>query len=68
LAVRLIRALRLALRDERIPRPIRWLGGVALLPIPGPIDELVLLALLPLLLAYRELLREAWSLARKDHA
>lgn len=59
--MRLFRALRLVLRDERIPKPIRWLGGVALLPIPGPFDEIVLLALLPVLILYREPLKEAWS-------
>jgi hypothetical protein len=58
--VRAFRALRLVLQDERIPRPLRWLGGFALLPIPGPFDELVLLALSPALVVYREPLREAW--------
>jgi hypothetical protein len=59
--MRLIRALRLVLRDERIPWPIRWLGGVALLPIPGPIDEAVLILLLPVLALYRGPMREAWQ-------
>jgi len=26
--------------DPRIPRPVRWLLIVGLLPIPGPVDEL----------------------------
>jgi hypothetical protein len=58
--VRLFRALRLVLSDERIPKPIRWIGGIALLPIPGPVDEAVLILLLPVLMVYRQPLREAW--------
>ncbi|MGI8428487.1 MAG: hypothetical protein ACR2OB_04105 [Solirubrobacteraceae bacterium] len=27
-------------RDRRIPRPLRWLLVVALLPIPGPFEEI----------------------------
>ncbi len=34
---RLIRALA---SDERIPRPVRWLLVVALLPISGPFEEI----------------------------
>ncbi len=34
---RLIRALA---GDPRIPRPLRWLLVVALLPIPGPLEEI----------------------------
>ena len=64
--MRLFRALRLALADERIPRPLRWAGGFALLPIPGPFDELVLIALAPFLLVYREPLREAWRRAARS--
>jgi len=63
--VRLFRALRLVLTDQRIPRPLRWLGGFALLPIPGPLDELVLLALAPALVLYRGPLREAWQKAAR---
>ena len=54
-------ATRLVLRDGRIPRPLRWLGAFALLPIPGPVDEAVLVVLAPiLLLFYRGPMREAW--------
>jgi hypothetical protein len=61
---RLLRATRLLLRDGRIPRPLRWLAAIALLPIPGPVDEAALLLLAPLLFAFhREPLREAWSRA-----
>jgi hypothetical protein len=63
--MRLFRALRLVLKDERIPRPIRWIGGIALLPIPGPVDEAVLILLLPALALYRQPLREAWSEAAR---
>jgi hypothetical protein len=61
--MRLFRALRLVLRDARIPKPIRWVGGVALLPIPGPVDEAVLLLLLPALVIYRQAMKEAWRAA-----
>jgi hypothetical protein len=61
--VRLFRALRLVLKDQRIPRPIRWLGGIALLPIPGPVDELVLIMLLPVLVIYRGPMSDAWRRA-----
>jgi len=56
-----IRATRLLARDGRIPRPVRWLVGVSLLPIPGPLDEAVLILVAPVLLVlYRQPLREAW--------
>jgi hypothetical protein len=64
--VRLFRALRLVLSDERTPRPIRWIGGIALLPIPGPVDEAVLILLLPVLVVYRQPLREAWMQAARS--
>jgi hypothetical protein len=61
---RTVSAARLVGRDSRIPRPLRWLAGLAALPIPGPFDEAVLLVLAPLLLAfYREPLRDAWRRA-----
>jgi hypothetical protein len=61
---RIFRATRLVVRDRRIPRPIRWLAGIALLPIPGPVDEGVLLLVAPvLLLFYRGPMREAWRRA-----
>jgi hypothetical protein len=47
--------------DGRIPRPLRWLAVAGLLPVPGPVDEAILLAVAALLgLFYRDLLREAW--------
>ena len=57
-----MRAVRLLARDGRIPRPVRWLAVIGLLPIPGPVDEAVLvLVALVLALFYRDLMREAWS-------
>ena len=61
---RSLRAVRLVLGDGRVPKPLRWLAGVALLPIPGPLDELALLLTVPILLAfYRAPLRDAWRRA-----
>jgi hypothetical protein len=58
---RTIRAIRLVARDRRIPRPLRWLAGLGLLPIPGPFDEALLLLLAPILFGfYREPMRDAW--------
>lgn len=64
-AARGARAARLLYRDDRVPRPLRWLVAVALLPLPGPLDEAVLLLLVPIFLAfYREPARDAWAKAR----
>jgi hypothetical protein len=61
---RTIRAIRLVARDRRIPRPLRWLAGLGLLPIPGPFDEALLLLLAPVLFGfYREPMRDAWRRA-----
>jgi hypothetical protein len=62
--MRLIRATKLIVRDDRIPRPLRWVAGAALLPVPGPVDEAALLLVAPVLLAfYREPMRDAWRRA-----
>ncbi len=59
---RLIRAMKIIARDERIPKPVRLLAGFALLPIPGPVDEVVLILIAPLFLGlYRPFFREAWA-------
>ncbi len=64
LAERTIRAVRFAAGDARIPRPLRVLAGIGLLPIPGPVDEAVLLLVaVPLALLYRGPLAEAWQRA-----
>lgn len=61
---RVLRAVRIAARDPRIPRPLRWLAGLGLLPVPGPFDEvLLLLVAVPLLLFYRGPLADAWRRA-----
>jgi hypothetical protein len=67
--MRLLRALRIAARDERIPRPLRWIAALGLLPIPGPFDEAILLLVaVPLGLFYRRPLIEAWRAARSRPA
>ena len=59
---RLLRAVKLLVRDGRIPKPLRGLAGFGLLPIPGPVDELALLVVGAVLwLFYRRTLREAWA-------
>jgi hypothetical protein len=58
---RAVRATRLLVNDRRVPRALRWLAGLALLPIPGPFDEVVLLLLAAVLWAFhRTPMREAW--------
>jgi glycogen debranching enzyme len=58
----LIRAVQILVADGRIPKPLRGLAAVGVLPIPGPVDEVVLLIAGVLLWAfYRDCLREAWS-------
>lgn len=59
---RALRATGHLARDRRIPRPLRWLAALALLPIPGPFDEAVLLCMAPVFLVlYRQPMREAWD-------
>jgi hypothetical protein len=68
-AARSISATKLLVRDRRIPRPLRWLAGIALLPIPGPLDEAVLLLIAPILFVfYRGPMREAWAQSGRPHA
>jgi hypothetical protein len=59
-------AVRIVLRNGGIPRPVRWLAAFGVAPIPGPIDEAVLvLVALILFLFYRRELREAWKQAER---
>jgi len=59
---RVFRAAKLVARDPRIPRPVRWLAALGLLPVPGPFDEAVLVVVAALLIAFkRDVLREAWQ-------
>ncbi len=62
---RTLRATRVLVQDRRVPRPLRWLAAVALLPIPGPFDEAVLLVVGPLLWTFhRGAMRDAWRSAQ----
>jgi hypothetical protein len=66
---RTARAVRIVVGHKRIPRPLRWLAGLALLPIPGPFDEAVLLVVAAILfLFYRPELRQAWREAAESVA
>jgi hypothetical protein len=66
LLTRTIRAITLLARDQRIPKPMRWIAGIGLLPIPGPFDEALLVLVAPVFLGfYREPMREAWRTAAR---
>ncbi len=59
---RSIRTVKLLARDEAIPRPLRWLAALGLLPVPGPVDEAILLLVALLLsLFYRDRFALAWK-------
>jgi hypothetical protein len=61
---RFVRALKIVVRDERIPRPLRWFAGFAVLPIPGPVDEIALVLVAPVFLVfYRRHMAEAWRVS-----
>jgi hypothetical protein len=61
-----IRAMKLIARDGRVPRPLRWVAAIGLLPIPGPVDEAILVLVAPtFLLFYREPMRDAWRQAAR---
>jgi hypothetical protein len=56
--------MRLLARDSRVPKPLRWIAGIGLLPIPGPVDEAVLLLVAPVfVIFYRDPMRDAWARA-----
>jgi hypothetical protein len=59
---RVARTVRVLARDGGLPRWLRGLAAVGLAPVPGPFDELVLLAVAAILwLGYRDCLRAAWQ-------
>src|SRR5712692_1931810 len=59
-AAHAIRAARLLATDRRIPRAVRGLVVVGALPVPGPVDEAVLLVAAGILYTfYRQPMREA---------
>ena len=59
--LRTLRAVRRLATDDQIPRPLRWLAVLGLMPVPGPFDEAVLLLVAALLwIFYRDRMREAW--------
>lgn len=60
---RLWRALKIAARDDQIPRPVRAVAAFGLMPIPGPVDEVVLVLIAPVLLLYRHRFAAAWRQA-----
>ena len=63
---RTLRAMAIVARDTRIPRPLRWIAALGLLPIPGPVDEAVLLLVAPVFaIFYREPMRDAWRRAAR---
>ena len=63
---RAIRAVKIVIRDRRIPRPLRWGGALGVAPIPGPFDEAVLLLVGGIVwLFYRDQLKEAWRRAEE---
>jgi hypothetical protein len=65
--IRTTRAVKLVVRDGRIPRPLRWGGALGLLPVPGPFDEAVLLLVGGILwVFYRDQLNEAWQRAGRQ--
>lgn len=58
---RLLKLAKLLARDPRVPRPVRALILVGLLPVPGPFEEAVLVGSLALLLVIRPgLIRTLW--------
>jgi hypothetical protein len=62
---RTIRATTLLARDARVPKPLRWITAIGVLPLPGPVDEAVLLLVAPIfMLFYRQPMRDAWQQAR----
>ena len=54
--------MKIVVQDGAVPRPLRWLAAVGLLPVPGPFDEVILVLVAGILFAfYRPQLRHAWQ-------
>ena len=63
---RTVRAVALLAGDARIPRPLRATAAIGLLPLPGPLDEVILILVAPVfLIFYREPMRDAWARAAR---
>jgi hypothetical protein len=63
---RMIRAVKILARHDGIPKPLRWLAAIGLLPVPGPFDEAVLVLVAAILYVfYRPQLRAVWDAARR---
>ena len=63
---RTIRATALLARDARIPKPLRWLAAIGLMPVPGPFDEALLILIAPVFaVLYRTPMRDAWRQAER---
>lgn len=61
--------MKIIARDGRIPRPLRLVAGIGLLPVPGPVDEALLLLIAPVFMVfYREPMRDAWQQAFREPA
>lgn len=59
---RTVRTTALIARDARVPKPLRWLAAIGLLPVPGPFDEALLLLIAPIfIIFYRQPMRDAWQ-------
>jgi len=62
----LARAVKEVVADGQVPRPLRWGAALGLLPVPGPLDEMVLAVVGSVLwLFYRERLAAAWTQAEQ---
>ena len=60
--------MRLATVTKKNPNTTMRTPSRSLLPIPGPVDEAVLLLVaVPLVVLYREPLAEAWRRAERPH-
>jgi hypothetical protein len=60
---KLLRVTKIVINDNRIPKWLKACAGFAILPIPGPIDEIVLIfCAVVLSVFFRPVLKEAWNI------